>query len=333
MVRPGPAIVTEPDVSRWLPFDDLDRLFDALRADGRTIIGPVVRDEAIVLDEISGAGELPAGVGAEAAPGRYRLTRRDDARRFDHAVGPMSPKRFTFPPRAPIRVGRRTATGVRFSNSDPHPAPIALIGVRACELAALGVQDRVLLDGQAIDADYRARRAATFIVAVECATPTSTCFCTSMGTGPEVTAGFDIALTELDEGYRRACRLAGRVRAGGDARSAAGRSVRPRCGLEHRRRRARGDGHATRHDACSGCSPRSPSIPAGRPWRSAVSAAPTARSSARPASARASSSAPTWTGPPSTDERTWDSLLHRTASPRSPAARSARTARIATASG
>ena len=45
MVRPGPAIVTEPDVSRWLPFDDLDRLFDALRADGRTIIGPVVRDE------------------------------------------------------------------------------------------------------------------------------------------------------------------------------------------------------------------------------------------------------------------------------------------------
>jgi NAD(P)H-flavin reductase/NAD-dependent dihydropyrimidine dehydrogenase PreA subunit len=59
----------------------------------------------------------------------------------------------------------------------------------------------VLLDGQAIDADYRARRAATFVVAVECATPASTCFCPSMGTGPEVTSGFDVALTELDEGY------------------------------------------------------------------------------------------------------------------------------------
>jgi len=192
-VAPGPI--------RWLAFDDLDRLLDALRADGRTIVGPVVRDGAIVLDEIATAADLPAGRGAETSPGRYRLTSRDDTRRFDHAVGPMSPKRWTFPPRAPIRLGRRTASGVRFSNSDPHPAPIALIGVRACEIAALRVQDAVLLDGQAIDGDYRARRATTFIVAVECASPTSTCFCTSMGTGPEVTDGFDVALTELDEGY------------------------------------------------------------------------------------------------------------------------------------
>ena len=198
---PAIASVTALDATRWLPFDELDRLLDALRADGRTIIGPVVRDDAIILDEIGSAADLPSGRGVETAPGRYRLTRRADAKRFDHAVGPMSPKRFTFPPRAPIRVGRRTASGVRFSNTDPHPAPLALIGVRACELAALGVQDRVLLDGQAIDSDYRARRAATFVVAVECATPTSTCFCPSMGTGPEVTSGFDVALTELDEGY------------------------------------------------------------------------------------------------------------------------------------
>ncbi len=31
--------------------------------------------------------------------------------------------------------------------------------------------------------------------------PASTCFCTSMGTGPEVTGGFDLALTELDDGF------------------------------------------------------------------------------------------------------------------------------------
>ena len=108
----------QQDATRWLPFDDLDRLLEALRADGRTIIGPVVRDEAIILDEITSADDLPAGRGAETAPGRYRLTRREDARRFDHAVGPMSPKRWTFPPRAPIRVGKRTASGVRFTGSE-----------------------------------------------------------------------------------------------------------------------------------------------------------------------------------------------------------------------
>src|SRR6185369_10954627 len=106
VVMPGIQSVTAPDATRWLPFDELDRLLDALRADGRTLIGPVVRDEAIILDEIASAADLPAGRGVETAPGRYRLTRRADAKRFDHAVGPMSPKRFTFPPRAPIRVGR-----------------------------------------------------------------------------------------------------------------------------------------------------------------------------------------------------------------------------------
>lgn len=189
------------DVIRWLPAAELDRLLDALRADGRTIIGPTVRGEAIVLDEILSAADLPAGRGAEASPGRYRLTRRDDTRRFDHAVGPMSWKRWTFPPRAPLRVGRRTASGIRFTGVDPAPTPLAFIGVRACELTALDIQDHVFLDGQAIDRDYRARRASAFVVAVECATPTSTCFCTSMETGPEVTSGFDVALTELDDGF------------------------------------------------------------------------------------------------------------------------------------
>jgi len=197
------APIAEPAIEGpwWLPAGDLARLFDALRADGRTIIGPTIHDEAIVLDEIDAVEALPAGWGAEAGPGRYRLVRRDDPRRFDHAVGPMSWKRWTFPPRAPIRIGRKTAHGVSFTTPEPKRRPLAFVGVRACEIAAMAIQDRVLLDGPAVDGDYRARRAAAFIVAVECATPTTTCFCTSAGTGPEVSAGFDIALTELDEGY------------------------------------------------------------------------------------------------------------------------------------
>ncbi len=198
-------VTTDPiaghDIARWLPTDQFGRLLDALRADGRTVIGPTVRDGVIALDEIVHAADLPTGRGAETGPGRYRMTTRADERRFDHAVGPMSPKRWIFPPRAPIRLGRKTPAGVRFSGIEPQPAPLAFVGVRACELAAIGIQDHVFLDGQAIDADYRARRSAAFIVAVECATPTATCFCTSMGTGPEVTDGYDVALTELDGGF------------------------------------------------------------------------------------------------------------------------------------
>ncbi len=75
---------------------------------------------------------------------------------------------------------------------------MAVIGARPCEVAALGILDRVLRDGAVADDRYAARREGAFIVAVECGTPSSTCFCTSMGTGPAADAGYDLALTELN---------------------------------------------------------------------------------------------------------------------------------------
>jgi ferredoxin len=74
---------------------------------------------------------------------------------------------------------------------------MALVGVRACELKAIHVQDTVLLDPADCDASYRARREPAFLVVVQCARAGGTCFCTSMKTGPRAQAGFDLALTEM----------------------------------------------------------------------------------------------------------------------------------------
>ena len=82
-------------------------------------------------------------------------------------------------------------------------SPLALIGVRACELAAIRIQDRVFLGGRHEDRDYRLRRDGVFIVAVNCSEPAATCFCSSMQTGPRVDAGYDLALTELLDGEHR----------------------------------------------------------------------------------------------------------------------------------
>ena len=60
------------------------------------------------------------------------------------------------------------------------------IGTAAMLLRA-GRADRVLAGGPAVDPDYAARRRELLVVAVECAVAGSTCFCASMGTGPEVT--------------------------------------------------------------------------------------------------------------------------------------------------
>jgi NAD(P)H-flavin reductase len=179
----------------------MDRLLGLLQADGRTIIGPIARDGAIVYDEVRSAADLPAGWTDEQAPGRYRLNRTDSPRLFNFTVGPQGWKRHTQPPRVPIGTATRADGTVAFEPQVPEPKRLAFLGVRACEIAALLVQDRVLAGGPFVDDDFRTRRANALVVAVQCTRAVSTCFCTSMGTGPEVTDGYDLVLTELDDGF------------------------------------------------------------------------------------------------------------------------------------
>jgi sulfhydrogenase subunit beta (sulfur reductase) len=121
-----------------------------------------------------------------------------------YAVGPHSWKRFLHPPIQPLWQARRE--GDRFTVVEGQGAaePLAFIGVRACELRAIAIQDRVFLSGPYHDNSYKRRRDQTFIVAVNCGQAGGTCFCVSMDAGPKVETGFDLALTELiDEGGHR----------------------------------------------------------------------------------------------------------------------------------
>jgi NAD(P)H-flavin reductase len=194
-------VVTATITPAFLVRADLGRLFDLLHADGHRIIGPTVRQGAIVYAEIATPADLPTGWTAGQAPGSYRLQPTGTDRAFDFAVGPTSWKHETFPPRIPLTVGRRVDGQATFEDAVPEAPRVAFLGVRGCEIAALLTQDAVLALGPAVDRDYAARRAAALVIAVECVAPASTCFCTSMGTGPEVTSGFDVALTELDDGF------------------------------------------------------------------------------------------------------------------------------------
>jgi ferredoxin len=177
----------------------LEALLERLRAQGHELLGPRVRDAAIVLGPVSSLADLPRGVGDEQSPGRYRLRERADSALFGYAACVSPLKRELLLPRVPLVQLRLRAGAVEVL---PRPAPqrkLAVIGVRACELAALAVQDRVLCQGAHRDADYAARRAQLFIVAVHCHTPADTCFCAALGSGPRARSGHDLALYELLE--------------------------------------------------------------------------------------------------------------------------------------
>ncbi len=185
------------------PAGRLDDLLALLRADGWKLVGPRVRDGAIVYDEISSAADLPVGWTDEQAPGVYRIRKRDDSAAFGYVVGPHSWKRFLFPPSHTIWSAKKTESGIELKPGDDQPRRTAFIGVRACELAAIAVQDGVLMNGTFVDADYKARRENALFVAVNCGQAGGTCFCVSMNTGPKARGGYDIALTEVLDGEHR----------------------------------------------------------------------------------------------------------------------------------
>ena len=180
----------------------LDALLAVLRQRAFTLVGPTVRDGAIVYAELAAATDLPIGWTDEQEGGRYRLKRRSDAAVFGYALGPQSWKRFLHPPTVRLWHARREHGGFQvLAETDATPR-FAFIGVRACELQAIAVQDRVLLAGPHVEPVYQARRENVFILAVNCGQAGGTCFCVSMQTGPHASSGFDLALTEILENER-----------------------------------------------------------------------------------------------------------------------------------
>ncbi|HEY7616012.1 MAG TPA: 4Fe-4S dicluster domain-containing protein [Terriglobales bacterium] len=176
----------------------LGKLIELLVGRDYEVIGPTVRDGAIVFDTIESADQLPAGWTDEQEPGHYRLKRREDQAVFGYAVGPHSWKKYLHPADLRLFSAERQDGTFRILNNETRPKRrYAFLGVRACDLAAIAVQDRVLTGDKYHDPIYGARRAGAFIIAVQCAQAVATCFCASMGTGPRARSGFDLALTEL----------------------------------------------------------------------------------------------------------------------------------------
>ncbi|MCG8423471.1 MAG: 4Fe-4S dicluster domain-containing protein [Proteobacteria bacterium] len=209
----------------------LDRLVQVLGERGYLVIGPVLRDGAIVYDEITSSRDLPIGWTDLQEGGSYRLHKRADQARFGYVVGPHSWKRYLFPPEVRLwqlrrsrdgYLGSRQSSGQTGDNGqldaispatqgDLSPPRQAFIGVRSCELHAIHIQDRVFGAGNGArgaargtpnwhDPVYARRRHDAFLVSVQCTQAGGTCFCTSMGTGPKAESGFDLALTEVIDG-------------------------------------------------------------------------------------------------------------------------------------
>ena len=183
--------------SAVLDVDGLDRIIDALHGQGRTVLGPVVTDGVIDHREIDGVADLPQGWTEQQDGGSYRLERTGTDELFAFSAPMSSWKRYVYPERTLLLSAVRSHGRVTVLEPADAAQPVAFFGVRSCDLAGLGLLDRVFAGPPVPDPAYAARRRDVFVVAVACAHPGGTCFCASMDTGPSPRSGFDLAVTEI----------------------------------------------------------------------------------------------------------------------------------------
>lgn len=179
----------------------LATLIDVLVRNDYEVVAPRVENATIVYRPIADATALPRGISDMQDGGTYRLVDYTDGSLTAHVVGPDSPKRWFHPPRTRLFEAALGPDGDLQVRPEPvDDWPVAFLGIRPCELAAIARQDQILMGGRFVDDGYAARREGALLISFDCSRPGGTCFCASLGTGPKAKDLFDLALTEIRAG-------------------------------------------------------------------------------------------------------------------------------------
>lgn len=181
--------------------NELTSLLGQLQVEGYRVIGPQVEQGCIRYRTLEDATQLPWGYRDQQQPGRYHIESMGSDRAFAWANGPEALKPLFFSPQERLWQVEKSGDGLAFRESLPESERLAIIGVRACDLAALNVHDQHFLHGVEPDSHYARRRENVLLIAVNCSHPAATCFCAATGDGPNASGGYDLLLDELNEGY------------------------------------------------------------------------------------------------------------------------------------
>jgi len=156
--------------------EDLNRFVQSA-SERFSIFGPKKKDVTHVFGEISSGDEMDL---------KYRTTI-------------LPPKKIFHPPRETLfHFSRKNGFSIEQERNESRK--ILLMGVHACDLNAILRLDKFFSEDFR-DPQYLDRRKRSAIVALNCTEVGDNCFCQSMGTGPECTAGFDLLMTDLGDRY------------------------------------------------------------------------------------------------------------------------------------
>jgi hypothetical protein len=153
-----------------LEVETLNDLISFLREDGYEVIGPVLRNDAIIPKPVQSSEDLARGWIDEQGPASYHV-KRSGEQWFGASSSPSGWKQFLYPPQLRLFRSRRSNGSVTIEEPPRALKPFALLGLRPCDLEAINIQDKVFLEGGYSDPWYSEARRTLFTIVVACARP------------------------------------------------------------------------------------------------------------------------------------------------------------------
>jgi len=160
--------------TRILMKTDLGEFVDELRRDFR-VVGPRRKRGEHVFGDIHSPEDLD----------------------LEYVTTILPPKKLFLPPAEILMSFNRSGEAI---TAKVDTQKLLIFGIHSCDLNGLLLLDQVF-DRDYPYARYVERRRNSIIVAMACLNIGETCFCESMGTGPEPRTGYDILLTDLGDRF------------------------------------------------------------------------------------------------------------------------------------
>jgi ferredoxin len=143
-------------------------------------------------------------------------------------------KEFLFPKAEKLYGYRIQGNQIALVETEPPEFRQIIVAARPCDAASLPILDP-LFNWDFHDEFYNRRREATTVITLACAAHDDSCFCTSVGLGPECERGSDAMLLALDNGNYEVRRLTDKGRALFNGKTQESeRSSKPHAGPDRR---------------------------------------------------------------------------------------------------